>query len=72
VRGTVQYVRTDRRYAFIKPDVDGRPNLFMHERQIRHGRFKDLVVGCRVDYQEGYDREGRPHAEFVVILRAEP
>lgn len=57
----------ERNYGFIKRD-DGRPDLFVHARNVV-GELA-LPVGAPVEFDDGEDpRTGRPCATNVKVLR---
>jgi cold shock CspA family protein len=52
-------------FGFIR--TDGHPQgLFFHATTVRNRPFGDLLVGERVDFEIGTDRDGRPCAVAVT------
>ena len=64
-RGIIIKWFDEKGYGFIEP-VGGGPHLFFHVRSIRNSERRDLL-GHRVTYLEGTDRDGRPAATNITL-----
>ncbi|MEQ1760596.1 MAG: cold shock domain-containing protein [Vicinamibacterales bacterium] len=60
--GTIQTVRGDKGFGFIK-DSAGK-EYFFHQSAVEGGRFQDLNEGDRVEFEVGQGPKG-PRAESV-------
>lgn len=65
--GTVQRFDLKRGFGFIKPDVEGGADVFVHQNDIEMEGFRSLQADEKVEYDEEIGEKG-PKATHVKLL----
>ena len=65
--GTIVTMQKEKGYGFIKPDEEGKENLFFHCSRVLIPRYEDLQVEERVEYLEEKTAKGLQAVDVAVI-----
>lgn len=67
--GLVEKWYDDRGFGFVRRDGDTGRAIFVHARDIRSGHgHRSLVIGQSVEFEIGYDDQGRLQCENLIVL----